>query len=530
MSKPKHVLVPLLLGVSVAAGMIIGSYLNPNGGSSTAAEREFSEKFQQVLGFINKAYVDSTDSEELVDKAIGHVLEELDPYSTYIPAAQLQHANEQLEGNFEGIGVEFNIIDDTVTVIHPIPGGPSEKLGILPGDKIVKVEGESIAGIGIENAEVIKRLKGEKGTRVNVSILRRTEPELLDFTILRDEIKIQSVVASHMIGEETAFIKVVRFAANTKNDIRLRLQELKDRGANKLILDLRGNPGGYLNTATAMADLFLSKNDLIVYTQGRSRERKEYTATGDGIFQEGRLAVLLDEGSASASEIVAGAIQDLDRGLIVGRPSHGKGLVQEPISLKDGSQIRLTVARYYTPSGRCIQRPYQDALDGKTSVWKQRSDTTGAFQTRAGRKVQEGGGILPDVYVARDSAFSDPFVRAFIGRGLLWELGSSFTDENRKELTERYSDATQFAEAFIIPATLENRIFQMAKEAGIKENLRPGSPAYSYLDNQLKALIARNLWDDNAFYQIVNREDPVIRKTLKLFQSDRFADFGVNPI
>ncbi|MGM0407921.1 MAG: S41 family peptidase, partial [Bacteroidota bacterium] len=309
-------------------------------------------KFSRALGNISNYYVDSVDTEDMVEKAIIGILKDLDPHSTYIPADEVKEMNEPLEGNFEGIGIQFNILDDTIYVISPISGGPSEKVGIRAGDRIVKIDGENVAGVEISTTGVRDRLLGEKGTKVEVGIKRRSVDEILYFTIIRDKIPIYSVDAAYLVDNEIAYIKINRFALTTVDEFTEKLQKLKEQGANSVILDLRGNGGGYLDKAIELADQFLEKDKLIVYTKGLKVPKMESASTSQGIFKEGKVVILIDEGSASASEIVSGAVQDWDRGIIVGRRSFGKGLVQKPMYLPDGSMIRLTVARYYTPTGR----------------------------------------------------------------------------------------------------------------------------------------------------------------------------------
>ena len=463
-NKPNYLL-PLLLSVFLAVGMILGTKFNPKaaGGSSHSS---IQQKFDQVLGYIDNAYVDTPDQEYLVETAIQKMLEELDPYSTYISAKDLAHATEQLEGNFEGIGVEFNILKDTVTVLYVLSGGPSERLGLLPGDKFVLVDGEKIAGIGIKSTDVVRKLKGPKGTRVNVSIKRRNAPELLEFEIVRDEIKIESVVAVFMANENTGYIKVTRFASNTANDFERAIEDLKKKGAENMVVDLRGNPGGYLGAATKMVGEFLERGEMITYTQGRERPREEHKSSGSGQFQEGKLCVLIDEGSASASEIFSGAIQDLDRGLIIGQRSHGKGLVQEPIELRDGSQLRLTVARYYTPSGRCIQRPYDFSLD----INKADSSRTKDFETRSGRSVSDGGGIAPDVEIGPDTSFASPYYLKLVRKGLVYEVAADYADKNRERIKTEYSNFESFQSIFEPEQAVLDSLVAKAAKGGVEFN------------------------------------------------------------
>jgi carboxyl-terminal processing protease len=378
-----------------------------------------TDKFATLLNYIQHMYVDSVDAEKLTEKAIISLLEELDPHSTYLSKEELQEANEPLQGSFDGIGIQFNILNDTIYVVEPIQGGPSEKLGIQAGDKIVEIETENVAGIGIKNNDVLKKLRGPKGTKVNVGIQRRGSKEVMRYQIVRDKIPIYSVDASYMVAPEIGYIKISRFARTTVQEMRKGIEELKAEGMKDLIIDLQGNGGGLLNSAIEMGDEFISGDRLLVYTQGRSFPREDYRAIKnvEGSFEKGRLIILIDESSASASEIVSGAVQDWDRGLIVGRRSFGKGLVQRPVPLPDGSAVRLTVQKYYTPSGRCIQKPYDEGLE---EYYNDRADrfehgeffnpdsakvkSDEVFYTNISkREVYGGGGIFPDVFVPLDT-------------------------------------------------------------------------------------------------------------------------------
>lgn len=523
MEKRLNYLLPLLFAVFLAIGMVLGTKFNPKAGGKTS-HSSIQQKFDQVLGYIEHAYVDTPDQEYLVETAIQNMLEELDPYSSYISAKDLSHATEQLEGNFEGIGVEFNILKDTVTVLHVLAGGPSERLGLLPGDKFVLVDGEKIAGIGIKNTDVVRKLKGPKGTKVNVAIKRRSAPELLEFEIERDEIKIASVVANFMANPTTGYIKVTRFASNTANDFELAIKALKEKGARNMVIDLRGNPGGYLGAATRMVGEFLEKGEMITYTEGRERPRDEHKSSGNGQFQEGNLCVLIDEGSASASEIFSGAIQDLDRGLIIGTRSHGKGLVQEPIELKDGSQLRLTVARYYTPSGRCIQRPYDFSLD----ITKEDTVRTHDFATKSGRKVSDGGGIAPDIEVLPDTSFASDYYLKLARKGLVYEVAANYADNNRTKLKEKYSNFDAYLEGFEPGQSMLDSLIRRGERVGVAYDEEGLKKARSFIELQCKALIARHNWGDQGYYEVMAESDAVLKKALSVIENDQFAVYGIN--
>src|SRR5574343_648571 len=405
----KSVWQPFIYALLIALGLMLGIWLKPNtgdGGLFSASKN----KIGQLLNIIDQAYVDTVDTDSLEDIAINELLTQLDPHSVYIPASDVQQANEGLEGNFEGVGIEFSILDDTIMVANVLKDGPSAKIGIQPGDRIIQVDTQSVAGIGIKNEQVFKLLRGPAGSKVDVGVYRPDGQRKIRFTIKRGQIPIYSIDASLMLNNQTGYIKIERFAASTHDEFVQALQKLQARSMKNLILDLRNNPGGYLSAATAIADEFLSDKKLIVYTENRTQKRTEYRAEQPGNFEQGKLIVLIDEGSASASEIVSGAIQDWDRGVILGRRSFGKGLVQEPFSLSDGSVVRLTISRYYTPAGRCIQKDYTDGYeayeheinnrytDGEAlDISKHKLTDSTVYKTTNGRKVYGGGGITPDL-------------------------------------------------------------------------------------------------------------------------------------
>lgn len=515
----KNYLIPLLLSVFLALGMILGSNFGPGFSVGSSSSKPYQKKFEQVLGYIENAYVDTPDKELLVESAIQEMLVELDPYSSYISAKDLAHANEQLDGNFEGIGVEFNILNDTVTVVNVITGGPSERLGILPGDKFISVEGESIAGVGMENNDVIRRLKGPKNTKVKVEIKRRRINEPLEFEITRDQIKIKSVIAAFMSNSTTGYIKVLRFAGNTADDFSKEIADLMEQGAENMIVDLRGNPGGYLGTAIDMVDEFLDADEMITYTQGRERSRTEHRSTSKGGFKMGKLCVLIDQNSASASEIFAGAIQDLDRGLIVGNRSHGKGLVQEPIELRDGSQLRLTVARYYTPSGRCIQRPYDMEIDINGDV--DRAD----FETKSGRTVTDGGGVQPDIVLEDDTAMYPAVYETFLRKGVIYEYALDYHDAQRKKLLSTYPEQKEFISSYSTP---ESAIDSMLVSAALADKLGgDAKETRAHISGHFKALMGRYLYGDEVYYMIAKDSDPVYLEAVKAIETDQFALYGI---
>lgn len=489
-------------------------------------------KLESLLYHIDRMYVDDVDKKQLVDAAIVRMLEELDPHSIYIPKEDLEEVNEPLKGNFEGVGIQFNIIRDTIYVVDAIAGGPSERLGIRAGDRILSIDGEKAAGVGFRNNDVMKRLRGKKGTKVSVSMSRRGEPEPLEFTITRDKIPIYSVEASYMATPEVGYIKVSRFSATTMKEFREKLDELKAMGMQDLILDLQGNGGGYLRTAIEMSDEFLGDRKLIVYTEGRTAPREDTYATSEGRFEKGRLVVLVDEGSASASEIVSGAMQDWDRGLIVGRRSFGKGLVQRPVMLPDGSAVRLTVSRYYTPSGRCIQKSYEEGVEAYRQEKGSRfssgellgSDSlahhdTVKFYTMNKRVVFGGGGIMPDVFVPIDTTQSSGYFSQLVRKGILNTFALSYVDDHRSELHQRYANVEGFRKTFDVSDVMMSALEAYAAKEGIEPDMDGMRRSEGLIGLRLKALIARDLWDTSAYWQVINAENTVDRSFQKALES-----------
>jgi len=514
---------PFIYAVLIAAGIFIGIWLKPSSGIRSYFSG--NSKFSEILNLINQAYVDTVNMEELEEKTVNELLTTLDPHSVYIAAKDLQQANEQLEGNFEGIGVEFTILNDTIMVVSAINGGPSQELGIQAGDRIVAVDSQRVAGVGIKNERVFKLLRGSKGSQVNVVVYRPESGKTILYTISRNTIPIYSVDVNMMLNNETGYIKISRFAATTHEEFVKALNQLKLQGLQNLIIDLRGNPGGYLTAATEISDELLSSDKLIVYTQGRTRPKSEYIAEREGLFEKGKLIVLIDEGSASASEIVSGAIQDWDRGVIIGRRSFGKGLVQEPFELRDGSAIRLTIARYYTPSGRSIQKPYDigyaeyedeilhrledGELEDSTKIVK--LDST-VFKTAKGRIVYSKGGIMPDIFVPIDTTYRNTFSTLVFAKGLVNKFVYAYVDEHRNEL-KKYVNVVVFKEQF--NADLFGLFTSYASQQGNKASVKDIAITRNFLGKQLKALIARQLWRDNGYYNIVNSYDPTVQKALQ---------------
>ncbi len=499
------------------------------------------EKIGAAIQMIDYFYVDSVKQEKLVEDAIIGMLENLDPHSVYISKSELKEMNEPLVGNFEGVGIQFNVLFDTITVISPISGGPSEKLGIQSGDKIVKIDGQNVAGIKIKNDDVIKKLRGAKGTKVNVSIFRKGTKELIEYTIVRDKIPLFSIDASYMATPTVGYIKVNRFAQTTMDEFSEALRKLKLSGAKDLILDLDDNGGGYLNMAFELADEFLGANKLIVYTEGIKSPKKTYVATSKGEFEKGKLVVLVDEGSASASEIVSGAIQDWDRGLIIGRRTFGKGLVQNQMPLPDGAAIRLTIARYYTPVGRSIQKSYKDGLESYMSDLNNRfkhgefmnQDSIKLpdslkFYTPNKRVVYGGGGIMPDIFIPLDTTKSSHYFSELIRKGVINQYSLSFVDKKRGELSKKYPDFETFKSTFVVDDAMIADLMAAADKEGIKRDEKGFERANQTIRVQIKALIARDLWKIDNFFEIINELNDSYRKALDVLKDDTMKKLKIN--
>lgn len=487
-------------------------------------------KFSQIINWIDKYYVDSVNKSELVEKAIIGMLQNLDPHSTYLTREEVKEMSEPLQGNFEGIGISFNILNDTIFVINPIPNGPSEKVGIRSGDRIVKIEGEPVAGIGIKNSDVFAKLRGKKGTRVNVSISRRSVRELMDFTITRDKIPIYSLDASYMINEEIGYIKLNRFSHTTMDEFRKALAELKSEGMQDLVLDLGGNGGGYMDVAIKLADQFLDDRKIIVYTEGNSHPKRKFYSSSRGEFQNGRVVLIIDQGSASASEIVAGAIQDWDRGVIVGRRSFGKGLVQNPMLLLDSSMVRLTIARYYTPTGRLIQKPYDDGYEEYSKDLINRynmgellhSDSivfpeSLKYQTLISqRPVYGGGGIMPDYFVPLDTTYNSRYYSRLLNKGIINFYTLSYVDDHRAELQANYPTFQSFLDGFTIEDKVMKDLIAYAAEEDLEFNEEDFNISREHIKLVIKAYIARDLWNSSEFYQVFNTSNPSVLKATEV--------------
>ena len=515
----------------IIVGLLAGFKIKGNVPGSSAADIDSGlRKLQKTLMFIENNYVEKPDHDKLVDDAINGLLEGLDPHSFYIPAKDMRQMQEQMEGSFDGIGIEFNIMDDTIYVAVPISGGPSEKLGIMTGDRIIKVDGENVAGIGITNTDVMKHLKGPKGTEVKVSILRKGNKELLDFNITRDRIPLNSVDYSYLLNEETGYIRVTRFAETTYAEFREKLAMLMDQGMKSLILDLRSNPGGYMNMAYKMADEFLSANKMIVSTEGRIMQSKQeyHSSPSTGMFEEGSLVVLIDYGSASASEIVSGAVQDHDRGLIVGVRSFGKGLVQIQERFEDGSAIRIVISKYYTPSGRCIQKPYDKTDEEYENEIAERFKSGEIFDqskiefpdslkysTSSGRTVYGGGGIFPDIFIPDDTLGGSKYFTNLRINDLFRKFAFQYIEKN-PSLRKTYDTPEKFIKKFPITSKLINSFTDYATSKGVEYIEEDYQQSRKYIDNRIKAYIGRRLHNDAAFFPVFHQVDNVIQEALKL--------------
>jgi len=489
-------------------------------------------KLVRTYDYINALYVDSINQKKIVESAIKAMLNELDPHSSYMSPEEVKELNEPLQGNFEGIGVMFNILNDTIFIINVIAGGPSEKVGVHAGDKIIKIDGENVAGKKITNKTVMSKLRGKKGTKVTISVLRRGINDLIDYTIVRDKIPITSIDAAYMITPNTGYIKLDRFAQTTNTEFETALKKLMKQNASNLIIDLSGNGGGYLEEAVALADHFLEKDKLIVYTKGLRNPRKEYVSTSYGLFEKGKLVIIVDESSASASEILAGAIQDWDRGIIVGRRSFGKGLVQRPLFLPDESMIRLTVAYYYTPSGRNIQKPFKKGeneeyekdlynrynkgeMISKDSIHF--ADSLRFYTLQKKRIVYGGGGIMPDIFVPIDTSSYSNFYRDILRNGTLNKFVLEYIDKNRASIQRKYPKFEQFKMNFDASSLFEPFV-EYAKLDSIKVDSTQVQTSKTNIIKLIKANIARDIWNTSEFFEIYNESDPMVQEAIKAIE------------
>jgi carboxyl-terminal processing protease len=493
-------------------------------------------KFGRVLKLVDAFYVDTANVNKLTENAIVDLLARLDPHSVYITKSEVEEMNQPLEGNFEGIGISFNIIQDTLIVMTTIPGGPSEKVGLRPGDRIIRVDAKEIASIGIKTQDVFGLLRGKKGTTVNLKVIRRGEATPLEFTIVRDKIPIYSLDAAFHLDKETAFIKLNRFSATTIEEYTSVVKKLDKEGKIKnLILDLRGNGGGYLGAAYELANQFLEANKLIVYTEGSHSPRKDYFSNTIGGFLKGNLVILIDEGTASASEIVSGAIQDWDRGVLIGRRSFGKGLVQQPFQLNDGSMIRLTTAHYYTPAGRNIQKPYKDDPANYRNDYAKRYErgelfnkdsisTTDSLMTRTlvtKRRVFGGGGIVPDIFVPLDTSVHYKYFNTLIRKNIFFPYVVSYVDQHRNELLEKYPDFQSFKNNFVVTPSVLDDLMALGEKSGVKKDEKSMKELSDVIFRQIRALISRDMYDSGDYYRIMTEDDPELKKAVELLSDPK---------
>lgn len=493
-------------------------------------------KFGRLLRLIDSYYVDSANVDKLTENAIIHLLGEMDPHSVYISEEDVKKMNEPLQGNFEGIGITFNIFKDTLLVTTTIPGGPSEKVGLRAGDRIIEVDGENIAGVGLKNTDVMDLLRGDKGTKVNIKVVRRSEGEPLDFKIVRDKIPIYSLDASYMLDDETGYIKLNKFSSTTTDEFTDAITQLRqDKNLQNLVLDLRGNGGGYLKAAIEISDQFLKDDELIVYTDGLNEPTREYEATSSGVFKNGKLVVLIDEGSASASEIVAGAVQDWDRGLVMGRRSFGKGLVQKPYFLTDGSVVRLTTAHYYTPSGRSIQKPYEEGVEEYRKDYLERLSAGELFSADSisfadslkyktlqnKRTVFGGGGIMPDIFIPMDTSSNFRYYNQLRRNQVVYNFVLDYVDKHRAELENNYPEFEKFYTDFEVTGAMVDTIVDRGEEEGIEKDGESLAFTLKDMKREIKALIARDLYTRDDFYKILLSDDDAINKALEVIKNQQ---------
>lgn len=506
---------------------LIGHAINNNNEELWEQQR----KVAYVINAVDQLYVDTVNLHAVVDDVIIHLLQQLDPHSAYIPKEELARANESLEGSFTGIGIQFQILEDTLFVVQTISGCPAEKVGIYPGDRIVMVEDTLIAGVNVKNSQIMRMLRGKKGTTVRVKVQREGVKEWIEFAIVRDKIPIHSMDAAYMVEPGIGYIKINNFGATTLEEFQEGWRMLKKKGAKQLVLDLQGNGGGYLVAAIGLADEFLTDNKLVVYTQGEHQPRSAAKSTAKGGFEKGELVILVDEYSASASEIVSGAVQDWDRGVVVGRRTFGKGLVQRQLGLPDGSAIRLTTARYYTPTGRCIQKPYKGVDYQKELEERYKHgelmhadsihfpDSLKCLTLVESRTVYGGGGIMPDIFVPADTTRYTAYHRNLLAKGVINRFCVQYIDKHREELKKRYNNVDKWKQEFEVSAEMMEALVLM----GEKEKVTPNDTALQigkeFLKLQLKALMARDLFGNQAFFEIINDENDALKEAIRLLKS-----------
>ncbi|MDB4584397.1 S41 family peptidase [Draconibacterium sp.] len=537
MNKKTIVILPLLIALSVATGIVIGNLLNRNTQSPAFSRLHAgnANKISTVLSLIDQGYVDSVNTKSIIEKTIPEILKNLDPHTTYIPAKNMVEVQEEMTGNFSGIGVQFSIMEDTVRVIDVISGGPSSKVGVMAGDRIVRVNDSIIAGVNVQNRTVLSLLKGKKNTQVTIGVVRKDYDGELEFEITRGDIPLYSVDVAYMIDAMTGYVKVSRFANTTYKEFMDRMQSLDEKGAKKVIVDLRGNTGGSLVAVLQMLDEFLEKGEAILYTEGVNQPRKTYNASGKNTWKDIQVFVMIDEFSASASEIFAGAMQDNDRGIVIGRRSFGKGLVQEQIPLMDGSALRLTVARFYTPSGRCIQNSYRDGNDEYFNNIHDRFENMEQlvadsihfidslkYETKGGRIVYGGGGIMPDFFVPIDTSGNSEYFSKLFRKGLIYSYAYAYADEHR-EVLNTLENANEFDE-FLDKKNALSDFVKYAEEKGVPRDSEGLKESGIYINTQLKAYIARNIIGEEGFYPIIKNIDKTLLKTIEISRQNLLVE------
>ncbi|KAA6334852.1 putative CtpA-like serine protease [termite gut metagenome] len=527
--------IPIIIAISVVAGIVIGTFYAKNiTNLRLGVVGGYSGKLSVLLHYIDERYVDTIHVNDIVEKTVPQILTELDPHSTYIPAKDLEEVNSELEGHFSGVGIQFTIQQDTVHVNSVIQGGPSEKVGLMAGDRIVTVDDSVFVGKGLSNETVMRTLRGHKNTQVKLGVTRVSEKEILNFTVTRGDIPQNTIDATYMLSNDFGYIQIGKFGRNTHVELLNALAMLNHKGCKGLVVDLRGNTGGYMEAAIRTVNEFLPQGKLIVYTQGRKSPRTETYANGTGSCQKLPIVVLIDEASASASEIFAGAIQDNDRGMIVGRRSFGKGLVQEPIAFEDGSAIRLTIARYYTPSGRCIQRPYESGKDENYEMDLLTRYTHGEFfsqdsikqnenlryATGLGRPVYGGGGIMPDTFVPQDTIGFTSYFKSILSKGLMIQYAFQYTDNNRKKLA-KYEDEKSLLDYLRHQKVILDRFVKYAQERGVKQRNLLIQKSYDLLEKGIYANIIYNMLGREAYIMYVNKSDGTVKKALEILEADK---------
>ena len=524
--------IPLIIAISVVIGILLGTfYAHHFSGNRLSIINTNSNKLNDLLHIIDDQYVDTVDLSNLVERAMPEILGELDPHSIYIPAQKSQEATDELAGSFSGIGVQFTIRQDTIYINNVIKGGPSEKVGLLAGDRIVKVDGEDFTGEIVTNEEVLHRLKGEKGSEVKLTVLRRGQKDFLDFTVVRGDIPVNSVKAAYMINKEVGYMQIEKFGETTYPEMLVGLAKLRQANFKGLIIDLRGNTGGYMGAAIQMVNEFLPANRLIVYTEGRKSARQEYKSDGRGSYQDLPLVVLVDEASASASEIFSGAIQDNDRGMVVGRRTFGKGLVQEQVEFGDHSMIRLTIARYYTPSGRCVQKPYKKGHDedyemdiltryqrGEFFSVDSIKQSGNAYETSIGRKIYGGGGIMPDYFVPQDTVNYTSYFRMAKQQGFIIQYTYEYTDDNRQTLSKY--DTYESLVKFLAKQNIVEQFANYANKKGLKRRNLVLQKSIKLFERALYGNIVYIMLNDEEYAKFVNESDPTVLKAVNILKNN----------